>query len=100
MDSKLLETVLKAAYDSGFKDGSEKINKTTVNSKNIEASKTKPSLQKEWLRPIDLKNEFGIAEKTQAKYRSERSIPYTKISAFIYYERIRINQWLENHTVV
>ena len=46
-----------------------------------------------------LASEFGIAISTQAKYRSERTIPYIKLGGFIYYSKKKIYEWLENHSV-
>ena len=53
----------------------------------------------EWLNTDDLAAEFGIAKSTQAKYRSQKSIPYSKVGGFIYYSRELINNWLMQHLV-
>ena len=45
-----------------------------------------------------LKEEFGIAESTQAKYRAEKSIPYKKLGGFIYYKREEIYERIDNHS--
>lgn len=52
----------------------------------------------DWLDTKMLKEEFGIAESTQAKYRSNRSIPFAKIGGFIFYSRKKIYEWLESHS--
>ena len=52
----------------------------------------------QWLNTETLKKEFGIAESTQAKYRAEKTIPYSKIGGFIFYSREKIYQWLERHS--
>ena len=70
-----------------------------------ESSKTKmePKIttQNEWLTPDDLFEEFGIAKSTQAKYRMNRKIPFSKIgSKYIKYNRTEINEWLHNHKIV
>lgn len=44
-----------------------------------------------------LRDAFGIAESTQAKYRAEKTIPYIKVGGFIYYKKERIYNWLDNH---
>lgn len=55
--------------------------------------------KKEWLTPSDLKNEFGFSESTQAKYRMDRKIPFSKIGRYIRYNRNEINQWLKDHKI-
>lgn len=52
---------------------------------------------KDWLNTEQLRIEFGIALSTQAKYRKEKKIPYSKVGGFIYYSRAKINEWLEKH---
>jgi len=51
-----------------------------------------------WLNTETLEVEFGIAKSTQAKYRSEKTIPYSKIGGFIFYSRQKIYEWLERHS--
>ena len=53
----------------------------------------------DWLDTKQLKNEFGIAESTQAKYRSNKTIPYSKVGGFIFYSRKKIYEWLEQHAL-
>ena len=55
---------------------------------------------KRWLNPDELEAEFGIKKSTQALKRKQKAIPYTKQGNFIYYDRNKIDQWLESHTVV
>ena len=52
----------------------------------------------EWFNTETFKEAFGIAISTQAKYRSKKIIPYTKVGGFIYYSRKKINEWLESHS--
>jgi len=52
----------------------------------------------DWLNTDTLAIEFGIAKSTQAKYRSEKTIPYSKVGGFIYYSRKKINAWIESHS--
>ena len=58
------------------------------------------SADKRWLNPDELEAEFGIKKSTQALKRKQKAIPYTKQGNFIFYDRQKINQWLESHTVV
>lgn len=53
----------------------------------------------EWLKPKDFLEEFGMALSTQAKYRKEKGLPYSKIGGFVLYSRKKINEWLEAHTI-
>ena len=60
---------------------------------------TENVLQKRWLNPTELEEEFGISKSTQAKMRMNRAIPFNKVSKFIRYDRIEINLWLEEHKI-
>ncbi len=63
----------------------------------------KYTLYKRWLNPSDLEAEYGFSKSTQAKMRmssNASTIPFTKIGGkFILYDRILIDQWLENHQI-
>ena len=55
---------------------------------------------KEWLNPQEVKEEFGIALNTQAKYRMDRRIPFSKINGkFIRYNRYKLYEWFESYSV-
>jgi hypothetical protein len=56
--------------------------------------------QKRWLRPDDFEAEFAIKKDTQAQLRKDRKIPYSKRGNFVYYDRDKINQWLEDAAMV
>ena len=59
-------------------------------------------MEKRWLNPDDMSQEFGISKSTQAKMRMIRSrsgLPYSKIGGYIRYDRNLINKWLEEHNV-
>ncbi len=53
----------------------------------------------EWLSPAQLRDMLGIKESTQAKYRHEKKIPYTKIGGFVFYSKAKIEAWLNAHAV-
>lgn len=55
---------------------------------------------KRWLSPKEVEAEYGIAINTQAQYRMRGIIPYSKINSFIRYDRIKLDEWFEKHTVV
>jgi len=55
--------------------------------------------EKKYLNPKELRMEFGIAESTQAKYRKNRYIPFSKLGGFVIYSREKIHEWIENHSV-
>ncbi len=54
---------------------------------------------KKWLDPKKLMLEYGIAISTQALYRRKKKIPYSKIGGFIYYNRKKIDAWIESHMI-
>ena len=56
-------------------------------------------IQKEWLNPSGLKEEYGFSISTQAKYRMDRKIPFSKIGKYIRYNRADINEWLNSNRV-
>ena len=57
--------------------------------------------EKRWLTPKELFEEFGICESTQAKYRMDKKIPYSRIGRkLIKYDRLKIDAWIENHAIV
>ena len=55
--------------------------------------------QKQWLTPKELNNEYGFSVSTQAKYRMDRKIPFSKIGKYIRYNRDDINEWLNSNRV-
>ncbi len=55
---------------------------------------------KRWLRPADLAEEFGIAKATQDQMRSDGRIPYSKRGKFVFYDREKIDAWLEDAVMV
>ena len=60
-------------------------------------------MQKRWLSPDDLEQEYGFSKSTQAKMRmviNKSSIPFSKIGGkYIRYDRQKIDAWLETHQV-
>ena len=54
---------------------------------------------KKWLDVEDCASEYGIAPSTQALYRRERKIPFSKVGGFIRYSRAKLDEWLESHTI-
>ncbi len=61
---------------------------------------TENVLQKRWLSPTELEDEFGFSKSTQAKYRMDRKIPFSKLGKYIRYDRNEIDVWLEEAKVV
>lgn len=53
---------------------------------------------KKWINTKELAEEFGISESTQSRYRSKKTIPYSKIGGFIFYSREKIYEWMEKHS--
>lgn len=58
------------------------------------------SAPKRWLRPDDLAEEFSISTNTQAQMRREGRLPYSKRGKFIFYDRFKIDAWLEDAEMV
>ena len=59
-------------------------------------------LEKRWLTPKELQNEFGFSVSSQAKMRmtsNSSTIPFSKIGKYIRYDRVEIDRWLENHQI-
>ena len=52
------------------------------------------------LTPKDVAKEYGLSVNTQAKYRMQRIIPFTKINSNVRYDRLELDRWLEKHAVV
>ena len=100
MNSNLLETVIQSAYDSGYKAGYDKAAKDAKLDPTTEIFKKPDSIQKLWLTPKDLAEEFDSALSTQAKMRMEKRIPYHKIGRYVRYKRVDINQWLDAAKIV
>ena len=75
----------------------------SVSLENISFTEVYSNASKRWLSPDDLEKEYGFSKSTQAKMRmaSNRStIPFSKINGkYIRYDRIAIDEWLEEHQV-
>lgn len=61
---------------------------------------TKEHLQHEWLTIKDLQELIDLAQDTQAKYRSQGTIPFYKIGKRILYKASEIHEWLSQHKAV
>ena len=48
-----------------------------------------------WLSPDDFYKEFEISKSTQAKYRMDNKLPYTKFGGFVKYDRKKIDELFE-----
>ena len=55
---------------------------------------------KRWLTPKELYIEYSFEESTMNKYRMDKKIPFSKVSAMVRYDRTQIDKWLENHEEV
>jgi hypothetical protein len=62
-------------------------------------NKAENIVESKWLSPDDLFRIYEIAKATQAQYRIEKKIPYSKIGRRIFYSREKIDQWIENAKV-
>ncbi len=52
--------------------------------------------KKEWLSPDEVVTEYGIAKSTQAQYRAEGKIPFSKLGRKVLYSRKRLDEWLQS----
>ena len=68
---------------------------------------TKP-IKKRWLNIEELANEYGFSKSSQYQLRKSKQIPFTQIKSTgktnksngsILYDRVLIDQWLENNSV-
>ena len=57
------------------------------------------TIPKRWLTTKDVALEYGISINTQAQYRMRGIIPHVKINRIIRYDRYKLDQWFEKHTV-
>ncbi len=55
--------------------------------------------KKQWLDADELHDEYGFSKSTQAKYRMDRKIPFSKIGRYIRYDRKEIDKWLKANAV-
>jgi len=56
-------------------------------------------VSKQWLTPRELQEVYGFSISSQAKYRMNLKIPYSKIGKYIRYNRHEIDKWLQEHKV-
>ncbi len=58
------------------------------------------TIQKEWLTPKEVKNEYGLSVSTLAKWRMVNiNLQYSKIGKYIKYKRADIEAFLNNNIV-
>ena len=64
---------------------------------------TKQTEKNRWLTIADLENEYGFGKSAQYQMRKNKIIPFSKIgekqNSPIRYDRVLIDQWLENNSV-
>jgi len=71
----------------------------TVQNKAIEAV-TVP-IQKEWINPNEVNQEFGFSVSTLAKWRmTKKHLKFSKIGKYIKYKRSDIENFLQDHSMV
>ncbi len=54
-----------------------------------------------WLTIADVaeSKEYGWSKTTQHTFRTKQGMPYSKVSHFIRYDRIKLDKWIEDHQV-
>jgi predicted DNA-binding transcriptional regulator AlpA len=60
---------------------------------------TKTNFTKRWLTVLDVVEEYGFSDTKQYQLRKDKKIPFSKIQGSIRYDRILIDQWLEDNAV-
>lgn len=58
------------------------------------------NIQKQWLSPDDLEEEFGILKSTANKMRMAKTLPYHKVGKRVSYHRPDIDQMFSDAKVV
>lgn len=75
--------------------------KTTNNATQFSVKKNtqeeKQTALRRWMKPLDLEEEFDIKMNNQAQMRSKKKIPFSKVGGYIFYDRIKIDKWLEDN---
>jgi len=57
-------------------------------------------IQKEWLNPKEVNNDYGISVSTLGKWRMiNKNLPYSKIGKYIKYKRSDIEDFLNDNIV-
>ena len=69
------------------------INKTAPNYDGITYTKNR------FLKPAQLEDEYGFSVSNQAQMRMNKRIPFVKIGGYCLYDRIEIDNWLEQNAV-
>ena len=69
-------------------------------SKNKAIEVIKAPIQKEWINPNEVHQEFGFSISTLAKWRMKNiHLTYTKVGKYIKYKRSDIIEFLEAHSI-
>jgi hypothetical protein len=55
---------------------------------------------KRWLTIEDVACEYGFKNNTQKRMRHLKLIPYSRVGKNVRYDRVELNQWLEDNKVV
>ena len=59
----------------------------------------KQHILRRWMTPTILEEELGIKIGNQHHMRREKRIPYVKAGSYIFYDRKKIDAWLEAHEI-
>jgi hypothetical protein len=84
---------------------SQKVMSTTINTQGVTVKAISADIaifNKRWLNPSELENEYGFSKSSQSKMRmasNSSTLPFSKVGKFIRYDRLAIDEWLENHNM-
>ena len=72
-----------------------------MNTQKDEAIKTITApIQKEWLSPKEVSNDYGMSISSLAKFRMQKKyLKFSKVGKYIKYKRSDIIEFLEAHTI-
>ena len=54
------------------------------------------NVKKRWISPLEFEEEFFIKISTQNKMRMAGTLPYSKLGKSVFYDRLKIDELLEN----
>ncbi len=60
-------------------------------------------MENRWISPKIFEIKYGMSQSTQSKYRTNKNknkrMPFAKIGGFIFYDYVKIDQWIEENSV-
>lgn len=60
---------------------------------------TNPLKNNRWITVEEVANEYGFSKTKQQTLRNGKQIPYLKVGGSIRYDRVALDQWLEDQSI-